>query len=154
MLPSTLKSFAPCHRFNIIFGHFLFFLERPSVHDFVLHTLLSSFATKFKDRKFWYPNILTSFFIQIASKTKKESRVLKNSDPGARVSKVSKFFGSEKAFLKLRLAYSVKLVFLYVVKGVKRKITAKFRASRHLREDRKGIMSPEMRAKNFRTFEK
>ena len=39
----------------------------------------------------------------------------------------------EKPFIKLRAAYSVKLVFLYVVKGIKIKITAKFRASRPLR---------------------
>ena len=43
----------------------------------------------------------------------------------------------------------------YVVKGIKIKITAKFRASRCLRfKDTKRIMSPEMRPKSFRTFEK
>ena len=61
----------------------------------------------------------------------------------------------EKPFIKLRLAYSVKLVFSYVVKGIKIKITAKFRASRPLTfEDTKRIMSPEMRPKSFGTFEK
>ena len=41
----------------------------------------------------------------------------------------------------LRPAYSAKLVFSYVVKGIKIKITAKFRASRRLRfEDTKRIM--------------
>ena len=44
-----------------------------------------------------------------------------------------KLFGPEKPFVKLRPAYSVKLVFSYVVKGIKTKITAKFRASRRLR---------------------
>ena len=39
----------------------------------------------------------------------------------------------EKPFIKLRAAYSVKLVFSYVVKGIKIKITAKSRASRPLR---------------------
>ena len=39
----------------------------------------------------------------------------------------------EKPFVKLRPAYSVKLIFSYVVKGIKIKITAKFCASRHLR---------------------
>ena len=64
-------------------------------------------------------------------------------------------FGPEKPFIKLRPAYSVKLVFSYVVKGIKIKITAKFRASRRLRfEDRKRIMSPEIRPKSFGTFEK
>ena len=61
----------------------------------------------------------------------------------------------EKPFVKLRPTYSVKLVFSYVVKRIKIKITAKFRASRHLRfEDTKRIMSHEMRPKSFETLEK
>ena len=61
-----------------------------------------------------------------------------------------KVFGT---FLKLQPAYSVKLVFSYVAKGIK--ITAKFRASRRFRfEDTKRIMSPEKRPKSFGTFEK
>ena len=40
---------------------------------------------------------------------------------------------SEKPFLKLRLISSLKLVFRYVVKRIKIKMTAKFRASRRLR---------------------
>ena len=64
-------------------------------------------------------------------------------------------FGPEKPFVKLRPAFSVKLVFSYVVKGIKIKITAKFRASRRLRfEDTKRIVSPEIRPKSFGTFEK
>ena len=64
-------------------------------------------------------------------------------------------FGPEKPFVKLRPAFSVKLVFLYVVKGIKIKITAKFHASRRLSfEDTKRIMSPEIRPKSFGTFEK
>ena len=60
--------------------------------------------------------------------------------------KSRKLFGREKPFVKLRPAYSVKLVFSYVVKGIK--ITAKFRASRRLRfEDAKRILSPERRRK-------
>ena len=48
-------------------------------------------------------------------------------------------------------AYSVKLVFSYILK----EITAKFCASRRLRFDEtKKIMSPEMRPKTFGTFEK
>ena len=46
--------------------------------------------------------------------------------------KSRKLSGPEKPFVKLRSAYSVKLVFSYVVKGIKIKITAKFRASRRL----------------------
>ena len=69
--------------------------------------------------------------------------------------KSRELFGREKPVVKLRPAYSVKLVFLYVVKGVKMKITAKFRASRRLRfEDTKRIVSPEIRPKRFGTFEK
>ena len=69
--------------------------------------------------------------------------------------KSRKLLGPEKPILKHRPPYSVKLVFSYVVKGIKIKITAKFRASRSLRfEDTKSIMSPEMRLKSFGTFEK
>ena len=63
--------------------------------------------------------------------------------------KTRKLYGPEKLFVKLRPAYSVKLGFLYVVKGRKVKITAKFRDTEHLRfEDTKIIMSPE----KFRDF--
>ena len=69
--------------------------------------------------------------------------------------KSRKRFGPVKPFVKLRPAYSVKLVSSYVVKGIEIKITTKFRASRRLRfEDTKRIMSPEMRPKRFGTFEK
>ena len=74
---------------------------------------------------------------------------------GAVSRKSRELFGPEKPFVKLRPAYSVKLVFSYVVKGIKIKITAKFRASRRLRfEDTKIIMSPELHPKSFGTFEK
>ena len=74
---------------------------------------------------------------------------------GARFSKVRKLFGSEKPFVNVRPAYSVKLVFSQVLKGIKIEITAKFRASRSLRVgDTKRIRSPEMRLKSFGTFEK
>ena len=64
-------------------------------------------------------------------------------------------FGPKKPFVKLRPAYSVNVVFSYVVKGMKKKITAKFGASRRLGfEDTKRIMSPEMCLKRFGTFEK
>ena len=62
---------------------------------------------------------------------------------GARFSEVPKTFRARKAIRKLRPAHSVKLVFSYVVKGLKIKISAKFRASRPIRfEDAKRIMSP------------
>ena len=62
----------------------------------------------------------------------------------------------EKPFVKLGPAYSVKLVFSYVLKGIQIKITAKFRASRRLRFNLKTQreLSPEMRPKSFGTFEK
>ena len=59
--------------------------------------------------------------------------------------KSRKLFGPEKPFVKLRPAYSVKLVFSYLVKRIKTKITAKFRASRCFRfEDTKRVMSSEI----------
>ena len=69
--------------------------------------------------------------------------------------KTRELFEPEKAFVKVRPTYSVKLIFSYVVKRRKTKITAKFRASERLRfEDTKRIMSPEIRPKSFGTFEK
>ena len=47
--------------------------------------------------------------------------------------KTRKLHEPEKPFVKLRPAYSVKLVFSYVEKGIKMKITAKFRGTEHLR---------------------
>jgi len=67
--------------------------------------------------------------------------------PGARFSKVPKTFRARK----LRPSYSLKLVFLYVVKEIKIKISAKVRASRRLRvEVTKRIMSPKLRPKRLR----
>ena len=76
-------------------------------------------------------------------------------DPGPVSRKCRKLFGPEKPLVKLRPPYSVKLVFSYAVKGIKIKITAKFRASRRLRfENTNRIMSPEMRPKSLGTFKK
>ena len=64
--------------------------------------------------------------------------------------KPRKLFRPEKPSVKLRPAYSIKLLFSYVERGIKTDITAKFRASRRLRyEDTKRIMSPEVRPKTF-----
>ena len=69
--------------------------------------------------------------------------------------KFQKHFGPGKSFVKVRPAYFVKLVFTYVVKGIKIKITAKFRSSRLLHlEDTKRIISPEMRPKSLGTLKK
>ena len=71
------------------------------------------------------------------------SSSIAHSDLGPVSRKSRRLFGPVKPFLKLPPAYSVKLVFSYVAKGIKIKITAKFRASRRLRfEDTKRIMSP------------
>ena len=76
-------------------------------------------------------------------------------DQGPVSRKSQKLSGPEKPFVKLPPAYSVKLVFSYVVKGIKIKITAKFRASGRLSfKDTKRIMSPEMHPKSLGTFEK
>ena len=77
------------------------------------------------------------------------------SSPLGPVSRKSReHFGPEKLFVKSRPTYSVKLIFSHVVKGIKIKITAKFRGSRRLRfEDTKRTMSPEIRPKCFGTFE-
>ena len=78
-----------------------------------------------------------------------------NWDLGAVSRKSGKLFGPEKPFVKLRPVYPVTLVFSYVVKGIKIKVTVKFRASRRLRfEDTKKIMSPDMGPKSFGTFKK
>ena len=61
--------------------------------------------------------------------------------------------GPWRELLKLRPAYSVKLVFSYVVKGIKIKITAKFHASRPLRcKDTKRIVirNPPEKFRDFR----
>ena len=42
------------------------------------------------------------------------------------------FFGSKQPFVKLRPTYSVKLVYAYLAKGIKMKVSAKFRSLRHL----------------------
>ena len=85
----------------------------------------------------------------------KVSGLSRNGPQGPVSRKPRQLFGPEKPFGKLWPAYAVNLVFSYVVKGIKIKITAKFRASGRLRfEDTKRILSPEMRPKSFGTFEK
>ena len=72
-------------------------------------------------------NNLRNYVMLLEQLRKKD---LKKSDLGP-VSRMSReLFGSEKPFVKLRPAYSVKLIFSHVVKGIKTKIMAKFRASR------------------------
>ena len=67
-------------------------------------------------------------------------------------SKVPQNLRARKPFVKLRSPYSLRLVLSYVVKGIKIKITVKFRASRRLRfGDTEIIMSLEFWC---RTFEK
>jgi len=75
--------------------------------------------------------------------------------PGPCFSKVPRTLRARKAIRKSTTCLFCKAGLSYVVKGIKTKITAKFRASRRLRfEDTKRIMSPEIRPKSFGTFEK
>ena len=77
------------------------------------------------------------------------SGLSRNGPQGPVSRKSRKLFGREKPFVKVRPASSGKPVFSYVLKGIKIKINAKFRASRRLRsEDTKRIMSLE----KFRDF--
>ena len=86
---------------------------------------------------------------------KKFSGLSRNRPLGPVSRKSGELFGPETPFVKVRPAYSVKLVFSYVVNEIKTKTTEKFRASRRLRfDDTKRIMSPEIRPKSFGTFEK
>ena len=81
---------------------------------------------------------------------RKVSGLSRNRPLGPVSRKSRELSGPEKPFVKLLPAYSVKLIFSHVVKGIKIKITAKFRASRHLPfEGTKRIMSPETRPKSF-----
>ena len=103
-------------------------------------------------------NIFSKRCLYSKNKAKVSAIILqerKNPDQGPVSRKSRELFRPYKPFEKLRPAYSVKLVFSYVVKEIKIKITAKFRASRRLHfEDTKKIMSPEIRPKSFGTFEK
>ena len=65
-----------------------------------------------------------------------------NSGQGPVSRKFRKLCGPAKSCVKLQPALSVKLGFLHVVKGIKIKVTAKFRASRRLRfKDTKRIVT-------------
>ena len=67
---------------------------------------------------------------------------------GENVSKNLFLKSAEKPFVKLQSSNSLKLVFSYLLKRIKIKITAEFHVSR------RHIMSPEMRPKRLGTFEK
>ena len=78
-----------------------------------------------------------------------------NSGQGPVSRKFRKLCGPEKSFVKLQPALSVKLVFLHVVKGIKIKVTAKFRASRRLRfKDTKRIVTRSAAENVLGTLEK
>ena len=83
------------------------------------------------------------------------SRVLLLNDLGPVSRKSHKLFGSDKPFLKLRSAYSRKLVFYYDFKIRKGKFVAKFHVWKSLCFcDTKEILSPEIRPKSFGSFVK
>ena len=97
-------------------------------------------------KQFQSVNDLRSYAMLVGAAAKKRPE---NSGLGPVSQKSRKLFGPEKPFLKLRPAYSVKLVFWYVVKGTKIKITAIFRVSERLHfELIKRLLSPE----KFRDF--
>ena len=99
-----------------------------------------------------FNGVIISFFLLRSTKQLRSDQGI-DQRPVYRKSRA--LFGPEKQFVKHRPSYSVKLVFSYVVMGIKIKITAKFCASRRLRfEDTKRTMSPEMCPKSFGTFEK
>ena len=99
--------------------------------------------------------LIRSFTCKLPFLSRYISELLSRHGQGPVCRKSPKLLGPEKPFVKLRPTYSVTLGFLYVVKGMKIKITAKFRASRRLCfEDTKRIMSPTIHPKSFGTFEK
>ena len=80
----------------------------------------------------------------LQTNSRSQERFFTNTPQASVSQKTWKLYWLEKPFIKLRPAHSLKLVFLYVVKGVKIKITAKLRDTDHLCfEDTKRIMSPE-----------
>ena len=97
-------------------------------------------------------------FNQSSNRSDREKRTTSKGGPV-----FSKFFRLDRTdplsfgpkFPEILVEWIAPLVFSYVVKGIKIKVTAKFRASRRFRfEDTKRIMSPEIRPKSFGTFEK
>ena len=102
-----------------------------------------------------FPLLIMNIFIYKTTKRFIAGFIPVNSvqEPVSRVYR--KLFRSKKPFVKIRPTYSVKLVFSYVVEGVKIEIyvTAKFRASRPFRvEDTKRIKSPEKTVVFLRNF--
>ena len=120
----------------------LFSAQKNSIHLFVIFAdekQILDFGLTIKGWRRWL-RFTSCCYLELARNA-----------PGVRFLKVPKAFRA----WRLLPAYSVKLVFSYVVKGIKIKITAKSRALRSLRfEDRKRTMLPEMHPKSFGTFEK
>ena len=97
--------------------------------------------------------LIRSFTCKLPFLSRYISELLSRHGQGPVCCKSPKLLGPEKPFVKLQPTYSVTLGFLYVVKGMKIKITAKFRASRRLCfDDTKRIMSPTIHPKSFGTF--
>ena len=116
------------------------FLQHIAV--FLCKKRLEKTANIRKMRAFWkWPKLATKHKLHmiILFALEEQGSVSRNS---------RKPFNPGKPFVILRPAYPVKLVFPCVVKGIKIKINAKFRAPRRFRfEDPKRFMSPEMRQK-------
>ena len=89
------------------------------------------------------------------NKNKNNINYSSRSNQGAVSRDSRKLFGPEKPFVKLRPTYSVKLVFSYVVKGIKSKKNGKVSGLETPSfKDTSRIVSSEMRPKSFGSFEK
>ena len=105
---------------------------------------------------------LLSFYVRVRGGNMQCLLDLKSGDsdfksrPRARFSKVpAENFQARKCIRKTPSCLFCKAGLFICCKGNRNKITAKFRVSRRLRfNDTKGIRSPGMRPKSFRTFEK
>ena len=122
--------------FTVIFILFLFIplqhMKRPTLQDKQVGVLRMAFRAR---------KVFGTF-----EKRAQGQRETQTSGPF--LESPEKFSGLKKPLVKLRPAYSVKLVFSRVVNGWKMKRNVKFRASGRLRvEDTKRIMLPEMRPK-------
>ena len=98
------------------------------------------------NKKITWLNFIIAVFYRCLSSSKKG---LKNSGLACVSQKTRKLYGPEKPFVNLRPAYSVKLVFSYVVKGIKIKITSRHRTPSFWRHKENYVTR-----KAFGTFEK
>ena len=99
----------------------LSYAKRCGSSEPMIPTIMDKFIQRF---------IFQLTFYHIFGVLLQPSPSIQNSVQGHVSRKSRKRFGPEKTFITLRSAYSVKLVFSYVLNGIKIIKTAKFRASR------------------------